>query len=211
LIIQARTAFAIRCPHCGKMETASFSWFDLGGGRSVKIACSCGTHKLTVGKKGGQIWLQAPCYLCESIHFLYYPVSQFLNESLGHLACGETDLHLGIYGDPETVESHIRHGGTELDLLLHDGSFAEYFDRPDVMYQVLSCVHSLGEDGKLTCTCGNREITLDIYPERLELTCESCGREMTVPACSEEDLLLMQRARRIQLGTDQGRYGGQKK
>jgi len=212
VLTTAATTFAIRCPQCGRLETTSVSLFAFGGGRSVKVSCSCGAHKLTIGRKRGQLWLQVPCYLCDGLHFSYHKPDSFWDDSMKPIACSETDLQLGVFGPDKDVQVYARTGGSELDRLLEDAAFGEYFDHPEVMYRTLSFVHALAEEGKLTCVCGNHQISVDIYPERLELSCSECGQHKTVLAASEEDLESLEHVRHIEVGGDApGRRKGHKK
>lgn len=212
MLVSTDTTFAIRCAQCGKLETNTVSRFALGGGRSVKVACSCGGHKLTVSKRGGQALLQIPCYLCDGLHFVHFSSRQFWDGRLAQLTCSETDLQLGVFGGQNEVEVYTRTGGSELDRLLEDEAFGEYFDHPEVMYQALSRVHNMAEDGNLTCMCGNRHISVDIYPERLDLACGECGRHKTVLAGREEDLTVLESLTHIEVGDDApGRRKGNKK
>lgn len=212
MLIPAHTSFAIRCPQCGRLEPTTLSRFAFSRDNQVRVACSCGSHKVTVGVKQGQVALQIPCYLCDGLHFLYYTPQRFWNSELKPVFCSETDLQLGVFGHEGEVDLYARTGGSELDRLLEDEAFGEYFDEPDIMYQALSRVHTMAEEGRLTCTCGNRQIAVDIYPERLELTCSSCGRRKTVLAGRQEDLEALDRMVHIEVGDDApGRRKGHKK
>lgn len=202
MLITARTALALRCPQCGKLETHAVSRFAFSGGATAKLDCSCGSHKLTAGARHGQVWLQIPCYLCDGVHYLNYNARNFWDTRLKPVACADTDLQLGVFGPEDEVESYVRTGGAELDRLLEDEAFGEYFDHPEVMYQALSRVHTMAEEGNLTCSCGNRQISVDIYPERLDLSCPTCGRHKSVPAGTEEDLALLDQVRHIVVGDD---------
>ncbi|HWI53280.1 MAG TPA: hypothetical protein VNT01_14150 [Symbiobacteriaceae bacterium] len=212
MLVPAQTTFAVRCPQCGCMEMNTVSRFSLSGGQSLKVTCSCGSHRLTVGGKAGQVLLQIPCYLCDGLHFMQYSAKQFWGGRLQPLMCSDTDLQLGVFGAENEVEAYARAGGSELDRLLEDAAFGEYFDQPDVMYQALSRVHTMAEEGHLTCVCGNRHISVDIYPERLELSCGECGRHKTVLAGQAEDLAALESLARIEVGDDApGRRKGHKK
>lgn len=202
MLITACTTFAVRCPHCGKLETTEVSRFSLGRGHSVKVHCSCGHHQLTVGARQGQVWLQVPCYLCDGVHFLYFSPSAFWEPELKQLTCAETDLQLGVFGSDELVTGYAKPGSSELERLLEDAAFDDYFDEPTIMYPILNLVHILSEAGGLSCTCGNNEISVDIYPDRLELLCSDCGRYKPVPATTEEDLMEVERVAQIQVGDD---------
>lgn len=212
MLLSGQTTVAIRCPQCGKMETASLSRFECSGGHSVRLTCTCGGHKLTAGTKGRQAWLQIPCYLCDGLHFVYFPSRTFWDQKLKPIMCAETELQLGVFGPEEEVAAYARAGGSELDRLLDDAAFGEYFDHPDLMYQVLSHVHTLAEEGNLVCVCGNHYIGVDIFPERLDLTCTVCGAHRTLTATTEAELATLEGMSRIVIGDDSsGRKKGHKK
>lgn len=212
VIVSASTTFAIRCPRCGKLELAPVSRFAFGKGRSVKVACSCGGHTLTTGTKRGQVFLQVPCYLCDGLHFLYYSPKQFWNAKLEEVSCVETSLQLGVFGSLPEVEQYARPGGGELERLLEDSAFDDYFDHREVMYQMLARIHTLAAEGNVTCACGNHKLAIDIYPDRLDLTCADCGRHKSVSARSDVDLVELERTARIEVGGDSpGRRKGHKK
>lgn len=178
------------------------SRFALGRDKTLKLSCSCGHHQVTIGIRPGQVWLQVPCYLCDGVHFLYYRPDEFWGNRLKQLSCTETELQLGVFGESEAVANYAKPGSSELERLLDDAAFDEYFDEPSIMYQTLSLVHSLSEEGNLTCVCGNQEITVDVFPDRLELSCTDCGRQKPVPATTDEDLVQLQRLSHIQVGGD---------
>lgn len=212
MIVSARTTFAVRCPECGQMELTTLSRFALSGGQTARICCSCGSEKLVVGTRKGQVWLQIPCYLCEGIHFAYFQSRWFWGSDLKYLTCTETDLQLGVFGSEEAVDLYTRTGGSELERLLEDEAFGEYFDQPEVMYQVLSLVHTFAEEGNLRCACGNQHISVDIYPERLELICPACGRGRTISASEEEDITVLEQVEHLEVGVSAGgRRKGNKK
>lgn len=202
MLIPTEVALAMRCPDCGRMELTTLSRFTVHGGESTTFRCSCGSEKLMVGFRDGQVWLRIPCYLCDGLHFYYYTPREFWNASLTTIPCPETDLQVGVLGPVDQVDTYTRTGGTELDRLLEDEGFGEYFDHPDVMYQVLSWVHSKAEEGNLSCSCGNRQIAVDIYPEHLDLTCPSCGSYRSILARTEEDLAALECMTSIEVGDD---------
>jgi len=212
VLVSASTTFAIRCPRCGKLELAAVSRFDFSRGRTVKVECSCGGHSLTIGTKPDQVFLQVPCYLCDGVHFLYFSPRQFWNAKLEEVSCAETSLQLGVFGSLPEVEQYARPGGSELERLLEDAAFDDYFDHREVMFQMLARIHTLAEEGNVTCVCGNRKLSIDIYPDRLDLTCEDCGRHKSVSAVSDEDLAQFERTARIEVcGDTPGRRKGHKK
>lgn len=202
MLVPARITFAIRCPQCGRLDDAAISLFDLSGQRSEKLLCSCGAHRLTIAVRKGQVRLQVPCYLCEGLHFFYYRPAQFWSGELHDVTCTVTDLQLGVFGDERAVAESDQQGQSELEHLLEEGAFEEYFDNPGVMYESLRYVHDLAEKGNLSCACGNRKVEVDIFPDRLELGCPDCKAQRTILAATEEDMVGLRRIRRIEVGSE---------
>jgi hypothetical protein len=202
MLVQTRVAFSLRCPQCGASECDMVSLFDLSGDRSVRLNCTCGTHKLTVAARRGTIWLQIPCYLCEQRHFVYYSVRELFAPGVHNITCAETDLQLGWFGDPGALAEFAHTGRSELDRLLEDAAFGEYFDSPTVMYGILNHIHELSEKGKLGCQCGSPKIGVDIYPERLDLHCSDCGGKRSILAATDDDLLRVKGQGRIMIGDE---------
>lgn len=204
MLIKSCTTFALRCPQCGQLETETVSRFSLGGGQSVKVGCSCGYHKLSVSVRSGQVWLQVPCYLCDGVHFQSYPSRQFWDGDIKVISCLEADLQLGAFGPLEEVERYVASGAGELDRLLEDTAFGDYFDHPEAMYHALNRVHNLAEEGLLSCRCGNRHISVDMYPERLELFCPTCSAQKIIPAATADDMVALEKMGAIEIGSDSG-------
>lgn len=202
MLVQTRVAFALRCPQCGQSQCDMVSLFDLSGGRSVRITCACGSHKLTVAARRGTYWLQIPCYLCEGIHFVYQSARDLFAPGVHNLLCSETDLQLGWFGEPSEVQAMAESGRGELDRLLEDTAFEDYFENPTAMYGVINHVHELTQQGKLSCTCGSTRVAVDIYPDRLDLICGGCSSTRSFCAASDEDLLRVKTIGLIMLGEE---------
>ncbi|HEY8347481.1 MAG TPA: hypothetical protein VIL07_09460 [Symbiobacteriaceae bacterium] len=212
MLISTQIAFAMRCPKCGRMEMTTLSRFVVRPGSSLKLRCSCGADKFVVSHRDQQIRLRIPCFLCEGLHHYHYSPREFWHAPLTGITCPETDLQLGVLGPVPQVDAYLRAGGTELDRLLEDEAFGEYFERPDVMYRVLSWVNRQVAEGNLTCACGNQQITVDVYSDRLDLTCPVCGRRRPIRAARDEDLAVLERMTGIRVGDDQpGRRKGHNK
>ncbi len=193
MILTTKTTVALRCPECGKLDFHPVSLFDFSGARTVKVNCSCGTHKFTVGTQNGQFWIQFPCLLCDSLHFTYFSRRQFWEPWTKNLTCPETELDAGFFGLDEDVREVADGDLKEAERILNESGFEEYFESPDVMYQILNALHDVAETGKLACPCGHKGLRIDIFPERLELYCPECGRFWPIPARDERDLKILDR------------------
>ncbi len=235
MLVTTETSLALRCAQCGRLDVHPLSLFAFSGNHTVRLTCSCGAHKLTVGQRGGQFYLQFPCFLCDHTHFLYFPRAAFWAPELKQIACPETGLDLGFFGANRPLEQALSdalgaagegaHGegappggwpkvrGTlpipdqdALDLVEEVG-FDEYFENPQVMYQLLNRLHEMAANGKLHCVCGNPDVQVEVLPDRVELTCPTCGRWRPLVAESDQDLAQLDRLERLPAGEQGWREG----
>lgn len=218
MLVTTQSTLALRCADCGRLEVHHLSLFDFAGGRTVRLTCSCGAHKLTIGQKGHQVWLRFPCLLCGSTHFLYFPRAAFWAPELKRITCPEAGMDVGFFGlDREPPEPLEPADEVRLDLgrqalseqpggaqeLMEEAGFDDYFDNPQVMYEMLNRLHDLAAGGKLHCPCGNAQVQVEVLPDRIELTCPSCGRWRSLEAESDQDLARLDQFE----GADQGAQG----
>jgi len=200
MIIATNTVVAMRCPMCGKYGTHSLSLFAFSGKQTVQIACSCGANKISIGTKNRKsFWLQVPCVLCETKHLLNYPFKQLWSSEVLTLRCTDTELDLGYIGPEDQVLPLISGMEEDLDTMMDELGYDDYFHNPTVMMEALNCLHDIAEDGYLYCQCGNYQIEVDILPDRLELQCKDCGSISVVYAETEEDLNLVREMEVIEL------------
>jgi len=202
MLVSAKTTFALRCPKCGTLEVTSISRFSFSGATSVRVGCSCGSHMLTVTARGRQITLQTPCYLCDGLHFSYYDSKNFWADELKQISCAETDLQVGLFGNETAVCASVKSGGNEMERMLEDEAFDDYFEDRTVMYRLLNRLNLLTDEGKLTCTCGNHKIAVDVFPDQVELRCTACDSLETLPASTIEDALVLERLTYVEIGQE---------
>lgn len=202
MLVSARTTFALRCPKCGTLEMTSISRFSFSGTTSVRVGCSCGSHMLTVTARGGQVALQIPCYLCDGVHFFYYDSKGFWADELKQISCAETDLQVGVFGGETAVSDRVKPDGNEMERLLQDEAFDDYFEDRTVMYRLLNRLNRLTDEGKLSCSCGNHKIAVNVYPDQVELSCSECDCVETMPASTAEDVTALERLTYIEIGSE---------
>jgi hypothetical protein len=200
MILLTETLFAMRCPSCGKLEFHPLSIFAFSGNRTVKLLCSCGNSKIIIGSKHyKKFWVQLPCVLCETKHLLYYDFKQIWSSKVTYMLCTDTNLELGFFGPPEQVREIAESQSNNIDNIIDELGYDDYFHNPEVMMEALNCLHDIAEDGMLYCGCGNYNIEVDIFPDRLELQCKECNSVSIVYAETEEDLKVIKGVDRIEL------------
>jgi len=200
MTISTYSKMVLRCPYCGEINQHDLSVFAFSGSNSCRFTCSCGVDIASLGTKDKKhFWLQADCSLCEETHIGYYNRKDIWGDEILSLYCDDAGLEIAFVGPPEKMEEVITHGERSLAEMAQDLGFGDYFSNPDVMYGVLDCLYQLAEKGDLFCHCGNYDVEIEIYPDRLELKCGYCQASGMVMAQNDADLEALRTLQEIEL------------
>ncbi|QGG47083.1 hypothetical protein FTV88_0931 [Heliorestis convoluta] len=146
-----------------------------------------------------RFYIQAHCIMCESQHLFWYLRDQLWSQQLLVLQCEENLVEIGFIGPRDKVKAAIMKQDKSLREMAENLGVVEYFENPEVMYGVLDSLHSLTENGRLTCSCESQQISVDIYPDRVELRCEACSNNQVCYAESDHDLQMIKRVKEMQI------------
>lgn len=200
MILITESVVAMRCPSCGKLDFHSISRFAFAGASSYKVTCSCGAPKLIIGTKNRQqYWFQIPCVLCETNHLVYYKAKQLWSNEVTFFYCNDTNVELGFFGPGDKVQAIADNYEHNLDSLVDELGYDDYFFNPEIMFEILNCLHDIAEEGFLYCECGSYHIEIDIFPEKIELQCKDCKTTSVVYAENEDDLEKIKGIKKIEL------------
>ncbi len=200
MIVATELVVAMRCPICGKLDFHSISRFTFAGVKNLKITCTCGAPKLIIGTKNRrQFWLQVPCVLCETNHLVYYKAKQLWANKVEFFYCNDTNVELGFFGPAEKVHALAEKYEYSLESLVDGLGYDDYFYNPEIMFEVLNCLHDVAEEGYLYCECGSYQIEIDIFPDRIELNCKDCKSNSVIYAENDEDLNKIKETKKIEL------------
>jgi hypothetical protein len=198
LLVTTQRSFALRCPLCGRLEFHQLSLFAFAGFSPVKINCQCGFVKLTITTKNYKDFLlQISCLFCDTIHMLKYSFHELWETPVGMIRCPETGQELGYIGDFDVLDRIIRRKQNDIDSIFNNFGFDDYFTNPQVMFEILNHLHQIAEDDRLFCSCGNNNIVIDVFPEKLELQCPKCQSLHIIYAETLEDLRVVKRVQTI--------------
>ncbi len=201
MIIETGVLLAMRCPDCGKLGYHKLSRFEMGLRNKMEIPCACGFTKLVVNTRNRKEYiLQIPCVVCESKHLLSISAKRFWSGDVNYLFCQETGLELGYLGADGEVRALAEAQEESIESLASeiDGE-DRYFNNSEIMYEVLNCLHDIAEQGALYCQCGNLDVEVDIFPDRLELHCKECDSVNIIYAETEDDLRVIRDVDSIEL------------
>ena len=189
MVLELSTALAMRCPICGRLNIDQLNIFQLSGDTRHKIYCECGSHKMTVSKKGADyIVVEYYCIICDYEHSVLLSGNKFWSKRhLSSLVCLETNLNLGYYGSYELINDKLQKQQEELDSMADELGFNDFSD-PELILAILDYLHDIAANGNLYCECGSHDISIDLSSERVKLICNKCQASYVVPVTSRKDL-----------------------
>ncbi|MCG8402881.1 MAG: hypothetical protein MJA84_15010 [Firmicutes bacterium] len=201
MIIETGALLAMRCPDCGKLDYHKLSRFEFGLRKKMEINCACGYVKLVVNTRDRKEYvLQFPCVVCESKHLLSISARRFWSSEVNYLFCQETGLELGYLGSEKEVKLLAEAQEENIESLTSEFEGEDrYFNNSEIMYEVLNCLHDIAEQNALYCQCGNLDVEVDIFPDRLELHCRECDSVNIIYAETEDDLRVIKGVDTIEL------------
>lgn len=189
MLITSERTVALRCPLCGRLNVRSFTVFDFGREHSLNLECNCGFGFLTISTTDFYDYvLQLPCLICENTHYSRIKHHELWETPVYKLACPENMTVMGYIGNEKEIMTVVAEEAGNPDSIINDEGFNDYFKSPEIMYQIMGKLHAIANRGDLYCSCGQTDINVEVYPERLELHCAACRSMTIVYAENGEDL-----------------------
>lgn len=182
---EKKRAFGYICPHCGKTVYAERTEFALNAA-AVAVVCECGKSELTAETDGQVFRITTPCGVCGEEHRAEVSVDALMNGEGVGLACTQTRQLCCYIGDIYRVEASLR--DLETAVRKHKENEEETFVDSVIMYEVLSELKEIAGRGGLSCSCGAKNVGMEIHGTAVDLVCRDCGSILRVPAATDEDL-----------------------
>ncbi len=206
--VETEKVLAMRCPQCGKLDYHSIRRFAVAPGESMDMKCSCGSVKFVISTRDrSEYRVKVACVYCDGFHYQSLTGKRIWSSGgVIDLFCSDTGLEIGYIGRDEAVKKVVRGREKELELLVEEFGRDEYFHNSRIMYEVLRCLQHIAERGTLYCQCGNHQIGVDIFPDRLELHCNKCDSVNIIYAETDDDLQVIQQIEEIELAKNGFEY-----
>ncbi|GBF35666.1 hypothetical protein DCCM_4795 [Desulfocucumis palustris] len=201
------TVLAMRCPECGRMEFHKISRFAVVRDNAYKVFCACGALKMVIHARSyAKYNVTISCVFCGGSHTRAFSGKHLWSGRVIELLCADTGLGLAHIGQADLVRRAAAEKVDGLDDLINEFGGDGYFHNSTVMNDVLKCLHGIAEKGMLYCQCGDHQIGVEIFPDRLELHCKNCGGVNIIYAETEEDLNVIRQVDEIELAKNGFEY-----
>ncbi|WP_366923678.1 hypothetical protein MFMK1_000590 [Metallumcola ferriviriculae] len=188
MLVSTTTVITLCCPECGKMEHNAVSLFQFAGKNSVPLNCDCGTVLGKLSSRDAKVFLlDFTCGMCTERHGYTFSRNMLWSERATAIFCPDTDLEAGFAGRKEAVRAALREMERSIAQMASELGYDEFFDNPEVMYKILEHLYNIAEKGKLSCHCGNKDVEIEVFPDYVELSCETCQLTETIAALNGDD------------------------
>ena len=175
MILTTNASVAIQCPKCGELEFHALSLFNFSGQGRQNLICRCGEPLLTVTSRDHRHFnLSYNCAFCGGVHYLRVNRRAIWGKEALPLICSEVEASAGFIGPKQKVTQACQEREKSIGELAAELGYEEEFENPEVMFRLLDHLHELAKDGALGCGCGNRHLSFELLPDRIELYCEYC-------------------------------------
>jgi len=175
------------------------SLFDLNR-EQYPVRCSCGQVLAKIGPPvKNQHFLEYECPYCGHGHTAVITVKELAGSEPVPLVCPELEMPAAFIGLEKAVVEAFNTQDRSLEEVARELGFVDYFENPEIMYEVLGHLYQIADGGNLSCSCGNYYIEVEISSDRVELRCKQCGAVAVVSASTSDDLKTVRRMLEIKL------------
>jgi len=189
MIIDTGATIAFKCSSCGTFEFFNISLFKLLYKKEYCFRCRCGNSSLQLTRKNNREYkLSMPCLSCGGRHEYVLTRKDLISRDINVFYCTQTGMQQCFIGCDDDVLNRIDTLERELDELIDMFGYDSYFKNTRVMIDTLNRIHDIAEQGNLYCECGNNDIELLLFPDRVELNCRLCSGTKVINAGSNDDL-----------------------
>lgn len=185
MLIRTAWTIALYCPRCGKLNLHDVSHFAVRS-EPRELYCSCRYKQATVLAGGdGRLMLHVPCMLCQSTHRYVFQRQVLKQSEPEKIYCPTENFELGFIGSREVIEETLRLHENTFCQLWQEGLKREELGSQWILLEILNKVHDIASEKHIYCMCGSHQMTADILPEGVLLTCLSCGGYELIGATEE--------------------------
>lgn len=189
MILATNATIAAQCSRCGQLEFQGLSFFAFAGQERVTLSCNCGAPLLTIASRDRrQFNISYQCAFCGETHYLRVNRKVIWGHEVLPLICPEMETSVGFIGPKQKVSQAYQEREKSIGDLAAELGYEEEFENPEVMLKILDHLHQLAKNGALGCNCGNRQLSFELLPDRIELYCEYCEALGIIHADNPENI-----------------------
>lgn len=188
MIICGLKSLIIRCQFCGRIKVYEVNLFQAMKNNGVKYTCECGTDNVYISRGSNKdIRIELGCFNCSDKHIYHIGLMDILRNNNIHCYQGSQICFIGDKGN------------FKQKMLAQQDPYGDYFSNFEVLGKALKQVYFLDKHNRINCNCGNSNVSIEVFSDRIELICQNCNSVNIIFAETDEDLSILLRKDKIEL------------
>lgn len=191
MIKEFKTSIGYICPHCSTITVRDINLFDFSGNDACELPCAnpmCTQHPVAISAKKDKYAISVHCPICDEQHLYNIRKIAFWQKDFFVLHCTESGFGVLFVGDDQKIRAEIKEQEKLLNELEEDYAVSEELS---IIFEAVEHINALARSDSIFCSCGSRNIAIEIYNDRITLFCRDCNlkKEIKTDRKSLEDLL----------------------
>ncbi|CCQ93854.1 hypothetical protein CULT_1530007 [[Clostridium] ultunense Esp] len=185
----------LRCHFCARLREYELNLFHIRGGNKIEYKCECGETNITFIQKNKGIDIFVNCFNCGNKHYYNLDLHTILkDDNIIYCFCGTEALYLG---SKNMAKRFLLGKSIGIGSIDNDKTSKDFFNNFKVLAKILSILYGLKMENKISCSCGNSQINIELFSDRIELECLNCHSVKIIFAETEDDLSVLSKKDKI--------------
>lgn len=166
------------CPYCSTISVKNVNLFCFSGNSTAKFYCSnsaCSREAVGILPKKDKYSITVDCPICGEPHNFNITKITFWKSDFFVLHCPETGFGILFIGSDERIKAEINR--QEQLLSKFDEDDVTIGDELSNIFETVEHINEIAKQDGIYCSCGSRNIGIEIDNDKITLTCRDCGKE----------------------------------
>ncbi len=191
MIKEFKKSIGYICPCCSAITVRDVNLFDFSGTTSAEFLCTnsmCSDSNVRVSSKKDRYAISVNCPICGETHLYNIRKIAFWHNDFFVLRCSESGFGVLFIGSEKKIRSEIAEQEKLINELEEDFTVSEELS---VIFEAVEHINELAKNNSISCSCGGRNIAIEIDNDFITLFCRDCGqkRKIKTDKASLEELL----------------------
>lgn len=181
MIKEFKKAIGYICPFCSTITAKEVNLFCFSDSSPTEFGCSnsvCSQIAVTIQPKKDKYSITVDCPICGEPHHFNIRKVTFWESEFFVLHCPETGFGILFIGTDERIKAEISQ--QEQLLSKFDDDEVTIGDELSNIFETVEHINEICKNDGIYCSCGSRNIGIEIDNDKITLTCRDCGKEKYV-------------------------------
>ena len=180
MIKEFKKSIGYICPHCSTITVRGINLFDFSGNTPSELPCAnpmCDYHPVLLTAKKDKYAISVHCPICDEKHLYNIRKITFWHNDFFVLHCPDSGFGVLFIGDEEKIRSEIQEQEKLINELEEDFTVGEELS---IIFDAVEHINALAKNDRIFCSCGSRNIAIEIDNDRITLFCRDCNTKKEI-------------------------------